>query len=207
MNRQSLTWTAVIYSVLLVVLVCPTVQPGSPAAATCSHTAAPFCWPTSVSANGRYLLDQTGQPYMMVGDSPQSLIGQLSPSEANAYFANRQAHGINSVWINLVCTWYTGCGIHGTYDGIEPFNGPNSNPFANPNPVYFQRANEIIKLAADHGITVFLDPAETGGWISEIDAAAPRTTLTTVYTSADDIRIFLTLSGSTATISKPGTIL
>ena len=72
-------------------------------AIACSHQVAPFCWPTSVSANGRYLLDQSGQPYMIVGDSPQSLIGELSESEANTYFADRHDYGINSAWINLLC--------------------------------------------------------------------------------------------------------
>lgn len=112
---------------------------------------------------------------MIVGDSPQSLIGELSESEANAYFANRQAHGINSVWINLLCDQYTGCNGNGrTYDGIKPFYSTSSNPFANPNPVYFNRADDMIKLAAAHGITVLLDPAETGGWLSKIDQAGAR---------------------------------
>jgi hypothetical protein len=166
---------AIVCLVLAVVLAGPAAGPGSHAAVTCSHTVAPFCWPASVSANGRYLLDQTGQPYMIVGDSPQSLIGELSESEASTYFADRQAHGINSAWINLLCTKYTGCGGNGsTYDGIKPFNGTSSNPFANPNPAYFKRADDIIRLAAAHGITVFLDPAETGGWLGEIGTAGAR---------------------------------
>jgi len=111
---------------------------------------------------------------MIVGDSPQSLIGELSESQANAYFANRQACGINSAWINLLCTQYTGCGSNGTYDGIKPFNATNSNPFAHPNPAYFKRADDMIKLAAAHGITVFLDPAETGGFLGEINQAGAR---------------------------------
>ena len=175
MNRQPLIWAAMA-SLVLVALIGLSLsgKPESHAAVTCSRTGAPFCWPTSVSANGRYLLDQTGRPYMIVGDSPQSLIGELSESQAAAYFADRQAHGINSAWINLICTGYTGCGGNGTYDGIKPFNGTGSNPFANPNPAYFKRADNMIRLAAAHGITVFLDPAETGGWIGEIDQAGTR---------------------------------
>ena len=30
----------------------------------------------------------------------------------------------------------------------------------------FQRADDMINLAAQYGITVFLDPIETGGWLS-----------------------------------------
>lgn len=183
MNRRSLAWTAIVCAaivclVLAVLIALPDdTGPHADAAGTCSHTAvpaAPFRWPTSVSANRRYLLDQTGRPYLILGDSPQSLIGELSESQASAYFANRQACGINSAWINLICTQYTGCGTNGTYDGIKPFNGTNSNPFANPNPAYFKRADDMIKLAAAHGITVFLDPAETGGFLNEIDQAGAR---------------------------------
>jgi hypothetical protein len=32
--------------------------------------------------------------------------------------------------------------------------------------VYFQRVDHMLSIAAAHGITVFLDPAETGGWLS-----------------------------------------
>jgi hypothetical protein len=178
MNRRSLTWAVIVCLVVLAVVIAALIAlPGEPesfTAGTCSHTAAPFRSPASVSANHRYLLDQTGRPYMIVGDSPQSLIGELSESQANVYFANRQACGVNSAWINLICTQYTGCGSNGTYDGIKPFNGTSSNPFANPNPAYFKRADDMIKLAAAHGITVFLDPAETGGFLSEIDQAGAR---------------------------------
>ncbi len=172
-RRKPLTGLAVVCFLLLGIPAARAVGRESHAATSCSHAKAPFCWPTSVSANGRYLVDQAGHPYLIVGDSPQSLIGELSEAEANIYFANRQAHGINSAWIDLICTWYTGCGGNdgSTYDGIEPFSGTSSNPFANPNPAYFNRAADMIKLAADHGITVFLDPAETGGWLGDIDQA------------------------------------
>jgi hypothetical protein len=171
-NRRSSTSAAIGCLALLAVLIGLPAEPESHMAVTCSHTSAPFCWPTSVSANGRYLLDQTGQPYLIVGDSPQSLIGELSESEANAYFADRQAHGINSAWIDLLCDGYTGCRSNGsTYNGIKPFLGTSPDPFADPNPAYFNRADAIIRLAAAHGITVFLDPAETGGWLSDIDQA------------------------------------
>jgi hypothetical protein len=173
MRLQSLIFAGMV-GLVPVVAGTPSVNPESHHV-TCSHAKAPFCWPTSVSANHRYLLDQTGRPYMIVGDSPQSLIGELSESEANTYFADRHAHGFNSAWIDLLCTQYTGCGGNGsTYDGIKPFHGTASNPFANPNPAYFNRAAAMIRLARAHGITVILDPAETGGWLSDIDQAGAK---------------------------------
>ncbi len=44
----------------------------------------------------------------MMGDSPQALIGDLTESDAERYFADRRARGFNTVWINLLCNSYTG---------------------------------------------------------------------------------------------------
>jgi hypothetical protein len=56
-------------------------------------------------------------------------------------------------------------------DPCQPFLGTSPYPFAEPNPAYFNRADAIIRLAAAHGATVFLDPAETGGRLGDIDQA------------------------------------
>jgi hypothetical protein len=65
-------------------------------------------YPVKKSANGRYLVDQNDAPYLIVGDSPQALMVNISEAEAETFFANRSAYGFNSVWINLLCTTYTG---------------------------------------------------------------------------------------------------
>jgi chitodextrinase len=106
---------------------------------------------------------------MIVGDSPQSLIVNLSETEAAAYFADRQANGFNSAWINLLCNTYTGGRSDGsTYDGIVPFTTPGD--LSTPNPAYFQRVDDMINLAAKYNIAVFLDPIETGGWLSTLES-------------------------------------
>src|SRR6185437_3473634 len=66
-------------------------------------------FPLKASANGRYLVDQNNVPFLMVGDAPQSTIGDLSTSSAAAFFADRVAHGFNTLWINLLCDDYTFC--------------------------------------------------------------------------------------------------
>ena len=67
-----------------------------------------FSFVKGVSSNHRYLLDQTGHPYMVVGDAPQALAANVSEADMDKYFADRQAHGINATWINLLCATYTG---------------------------------------------------------------------------------------------------
>jgi hypothetical protein len=121
-------------------------------------------YPLKVSANGRYLVDQNNGPFLIVGDSPQSLIGNLSVIEAAWYMDDRARYGINTLWINLLCNDGTACNSNGTtLDGIAPFNTPGD--LATPNPVYFQRVDTIVDLAATRNMLVLLDPIETIGWL------------------------------------------
>lgn len=127
-----------------------------------------FVYPLKVSRNRRYLVDQRGKPFLIVGDSPQAMIGNLSLKEAKVYLADRKKHGFNSIWVDLLCTTYTGCRSDGsTYDGIEPFR--TQGDLSTPNPAYFARADAFIRLAARYGIVVFLDPIETGGWLGVLE--------------------------------------
>jgi hypothetical protein len=117
-------------------------------------------------------VDQDGAPFLLTGDSPQALIVNLSEVEADAFFAEREAAGFNAVWINLLCATYTGGRPDGsTYDGIVPFTTPGD--LATPNPGYFARVDHMLDLAAQHGLTVILDPAETGSFL-EVPPKAPK---------------------------------
>src|SRR5258706_10612760 len=92
-----------------------------------------------IGPTGRYLVDQNNVPFLLVGDSPQAIVGNFSVTQADQYFADRQAHGFNAVWVNLLCNSYTFCNGDGTtFDGIEPFTSPGD--LSTPNTVYFQRA-------------------------------------------------------------------
>jgi hypothetical protein len=125
--------------------------------------------PISVAPSGRYLIDEKGAPFLMTGDSPQALIGNLTESDAELYFASRRTEGFNTVWINLLCNNYTGCRNDGaTWDGVQPFTTPGD--FSTPNEAYFAHVDRILRLAGEYGLVVVLDPAETGGWLSTMIA-------------------------------------
>jgi hypothetical protein len=144
---------------------------GGVLAARVSTAAAPI-YPLRVSPNGRYLVDQNGVPFLIVGDSPQAMIGDLSETDAELFLANRRATGFNTVWINLLCNNYTGCGADGrTVDGIAPFS--TAGDLGTPNEAYFAHADRVIRLAATYGIAVLLDPIETGGWLPMLRANGP----------------------------------
>jgi uncharacterized protein DUF4038/collagenase-like protein with putative collagen-binding domain len=126
-------------------------------------------YPLKTSANNRYLVDQNNAPFLMVGDSPQALIGNLSPMEAALFMENRRGYGINALWINLLCNGGTACNADGTtFDGIAPFT--TASDLSTPNPAYFERADVIINLAAANGMVVILDPIETTGWLPTLRA-------------------------------------
>jgi hypothetical protein len=133
-------------------------------------------YPVKKSSNGRYLVDQNNSPFLIAGDAPQSLTVNLSTTEADMYLADRASHAFNSVWINLICTTYTAGRADGsTFDGILPFTGylaggadgtVNNFDLSKPNETFFARCDQMITLAANHGLLVFLDPVETGGWLT-----------------------------------------
>ena len=132
---------------------------------TPAHYPARPAYPLHVSVDQRYLVDCHGAPFLLMGDSPQALMVNLSLSEADMYLADRRANGFNAVWVNLLCGTYTGGRADAsTYDGIVPFRTPDD--LATPNPDYFARVDRMLELAAHYGIVVFLDPAETGSFLS-----------------------------------------
>jgi len=132
-------------------------------------------FPLKVSANHRYLVDQNGIPFLMAGDSPQDLMSQLTEPDADIYFADRQAHGFNTMgWIDVTCAGKDSPDNNDsrTVDGILPFtahlaggNDYEHYDLSKPNEAYFTRLDHIVMLAGKHGILVFLNPMETNGWL------------------------------------------
>ena len=139
-------------------------------------------YPVKVSRNNHYLVDQNNAPFLIVGDCPQSLTVNLSVAQADLYFSNRLAHGFNTLWVNLVCTTYTGGRPDGsTFDGMLPFQGYLSGgnnlshfDLSKPNEAFFARCDQMIALAAKYNLLVFLDPIETGGWLTNMVNNGPQ---------------------------------
>jgi uncharacterized protein DUF4038/collagenase-like protein with putative collagen-binding domain len=136
-------------------------------AATVAEAATP-AFPLKPSADNRYLVDQDNTPFLMVGDAPQAMVGNLSLMQAKFFIKNRATYGINALWVNLLCDSYTACNSDGTtFDGIAPFTTPDD--LSTPNPAYFDRAASMVEAAGAHGMVVLLDPIETGGWLGTLD--------------------------------------
>ena len=139
----------------------------APGQATTPKKATTASYPQRISANRRYLVDQHNRPYLLVGDSPQALTVNVSVAETDRYMADRRAAGFNAAWVNLLCNAGTGGRDDGTtYDDIPPFTTPED--LSTPNEAYFTRVDTMVRLAQKHGITMFLDPIETIGWMGAL---------------------------------------
>lgn len=126
-------------------------------------------YPLRVSANSRYLVDQNNESFLLIGDAPQSLMVNAPPDDVDLYLADRASRGFNVVWVNLLCAEYTGGRSDAsTFDGLRPFL--LTGDLSTPNELYFNRCDAVIRSAADHGIAVLLDPAETGSFLSVLRA-------------------------------------
>src|SRR5215469_3245024 len=135
-----------------------------PAFAQSTHSAGASspAYPVKVSVNGRYLVDQNNKPFLIVGDTPQGLISRLNEKEIDGFFADRQAHGFNTMgWVDVLCggrDFITNV-YASTPDGIRPFTeflpGGSDHTYydlSKPNEAYFQRLDHIVTLAAKHNI-------------------------------------------------------
>lgn len=123
--------------------------------------AGPF-WPTSVSPDGRSILDQSSNPWLMLSD-------QLLPGIHNAsgladfitVFTDRQARGYNGIWICLVTDAYIGANDTVTdWAGNAAFN---TTDLSQPNSAYWTNVDSVITTAAQYGITCIITPIETAG--------------------------------------------
>lgn len=128
-------------------------------------------FPVKIStSNPRILVDQNNVPFLMVGDSPQSLIANLSATNAAFYVADRATNGFNTLLVDAICTTYTfGRPNADLVDGTLPFTNTIAGGYydlTTPNPAYFSYVDGVINLCASNGILVMLDPIETGGWLS-----------------------------------------
>ncbi len=131
-------------------------------------------YPLKVHPTGRYLIDQAGKPFLLVGEAAWSLIVQPSSADVDLYLQDRAQKGFNTVLVNLIEHKYA-TNAPKNHNGDAPFTG---TPFATPNEAYFQWADHVIQAAAQRGMNVLLVPLYLGfqcqdeGWCVEVQEAS-----------------------------------
>jgi len=131
-------------------------------------------YPLAQGPTGRYLVDQAGEPVLMTGDAPWSLIVQLGDDDVKTYLDSRAAMGFNTILVNLIEHKFADNAPKNIF-GDSPFIGTAFQ--SAPNESYFTHADFVIQQAALRGILVLLAPAYVGyngedeGWCAEMQAA------------------------------------
>jgi hypothetical protein len=153
---------------------------GGAGAAGAGGGAGSYVFPLKLAPGQRYLVDQTGRPFLMVGDSPWEIVTMLGNADAVAYMDDRVAKGFNTFLVELF--EHTTASPFGVPDqaGNHPFLGklPGSTyaDFTTPNDAYFAHVEEIVSLAQARGGLVLFTPAYLGykggaeGWYQEMVA-------------------------------------
>ncbi len=117
-------------------------------------------FPLRASANGRYLVDAADQPFFYQADTPWMLLLQLTPPEAEEYFADRKAKGFSA--LQIMMTGFLGMTNR---EGQLPFE---ANDFSKPNEAFFAHSDQVIQKAADMGMFLMIAPMWSGccgeGW-------------------------------------------
>jgi len=116
-------------------------------------------FPLKTSDNGRFLTDQKGEPFLVVGDTAWSLLVQLDEDDIDCYLEDRQKRGFNSIIVNLIEHKFS-TNAPKTLAGLAPFTAAGG--FSTPNPAYFDFAHKVVEIANQRGIVVWLFPAYLG---------------------------------------------
>src|SRR5215470_6206502 len=156
MIRESLRWLAALAVIALVIGPRIVTRAALPAAAS---TPPMMTLRLKLSSNRRHLVDQKGVPFLIVGDSPWSLIAQLDERDIEWYLRDRQNKGFDSIIVNLIehkfCT-----NPPRTRIGLVPFI--KAGDFSTPNEAYFEFAHNVVQKAGEYGMVVWLAPAYLG---------------------------------------------
>jgi hypothetical protein len=109
-------------------------------------------FPLRVGATNRYVVDRSGEPFLIRGDSPWSLITALNLAEVEQYLNAREARGFNTILVNLIEHKFNGS-ANQNLGRFSPMNRQGDVPFltagdfSTPNKAYFAFADKVIDQA------------------------------------------------------------
>ncbi|MHB9032158.1 MAG: apiosidase-like domain-containing protein, partial [Anaerolineae bacterium] len=113
--------------------------------------------PIRVSANGRYFVTASGEPWFWLGDTAWPLFVQYSVAEAEAYLADRAARGFTV--IQGVLGWGNGSGMENPQpDANATGHRPWGASPAEPDPVFFEQVDYLLDTAERLGLVLAMLP-------------------------------------------------
>jgi hypothetical protein len=127
---------------------------------------------------GRYLVDASGQPFLLQGDAAWSMIVQLNDADLEQYLSSRAAKGFNTLLVSIIEHHFSANPPQDVF-GNAPFT--TAGDFSTPNPAYFAHVDAVLERARAHGFLVLLTFAYLGfqggneGWYAELSAQSTAT--------------------------------
>jgi hypothetical protein len=150
----------------------------------------PVAFPVRISANGRYLQDQNGLPFPILGRTAWFVMS-LSAADQGTFIADTVSRGYNAIELHVL--------DHDPRGNNEPFDGNGNLPFSKrldgatwsgsltiapdeapdfttPNEAYWAFVDTFLSYCESQGVLVFFFPAYVGyagsnqGWMQEMVA-------------------------------------
>src|SRR5262245_54372002 len=114
---------------------------------------AQVAFPLQPSSNGRYLVDQNGTPFFMVGDAAQSAAASPTLAEFRTYVDTRVSQGFNTINVNFIEHFYAQ-NAPADRDRNQPFT--TAGNFSTPNDAFFAGLEQKVAYARSKGVFVSL---------------------------------------------------
>jgi hypothetical protein len=131
-------------------------------------------WPLRISTQGKYLEDQNGIPFPIIGDAGWSAIVQLNHADLTTYLNDRTAKGFTAIIMNAIEHYFSTNPPYDIY-GNPPFTN-GMNDWSIRNDAYWSNVDYVLNEAKNRGLVVFLYPAYLGarcgseGWCTNMQA-------------------------------------
>ena len=119
---------------------------------TSAIPAASIAWPVQVSSNGRYFVDQKGQPVFWLGTTQWELFRGYTLEDAQLILDKSKDKGFVFVQTMLVGV---GDGTRANVYGQKPWL--NDDPLT-PNEAYFQNVDAVIQAARERDLILYVMP-------------------------------------------------
>ncbi len=102
-------------------------------------------WPLRASVDGRYLEDQDGIPFPIIGEAAWSMAAQLNPADVIAYLNDRQAKGFTAIIVNAIENQFASNAPR-NYNNQHPFVGGGAD-WSVRNETYWSHLDFILNCA------------------------------------------------------------
>ena len=121
-------------------------------------------FPLHPAPDGRFLADQSGQPFFIQGDSPQAIFQRLTPPDVEDYLARRRAQGFNTLLADPTFSNNNDGFVRPAPNGHLPFlandhgeaydGAAGTADFSRPDPAYWDHVDAVLARAEAHGFLV-----------------------------------------------------